>query len=315
MALLVEIGHGGWMDDADLRDQLRAMDPNIDVVTRADVEAGVVSPASVRMAAVSRLLDDVPTRFENLEVVQKLGAGVETIVAHPALPDHVRVTRLKPDAPAREIAEWAFAYILQGQRNIRHYAAAQARAEWSPVEPAETPDTTVGLLGLGHIGGRAARLLRDLGYRVHGWSRSPKTIDGVTCHAGEDGLPQMLALCDYVVAILPSTPLTRDLFDAQMFAHMKSNATLLNAGRGDLIVEDDLVAALDAGQLGHAVLDVTRVEPLPKDSPLWSHAQVTITPHISGWHLGDALRDVVDNYRRLTSGQPLLHEVDRGEGY
>ncbi|MEY8840145.1 NAD(P)-dependent oxidoreductase, partial [Cribrihabitans sp. XS_ASV171] len=111
------------------------------------------------------------------------------------------------------------------------------------------------------------------------------------------------------------TPATRDLFDERMLARMKPGATLLNAGRGDLIDEEALIAALFAGRPGHAVLDVTRTEPLPQDSRLWTHPGVTITPHVSGWHLGDAMADVAENYRRLTEGAPLLHEVDRRRGY
>jgi len=203
--------------------------------------------------------------------VQKLGAGVETIVSHPSLPDHVRVARLKPVAPAREIAEWMLGFILAEQRHMRHYAAAQARADWAPVEPRETPQTVVTVLGLGHIGGYTARLLRDLGFQVHGWSRSPRSIDGVTCHHGPEGLHTALSLADHVAAILPSTTETRGLMGAEMLARMKPGATLLNAGRGDLIDEPALLRALDTGRPGHAVLDVTCQEPLPADSPLWSH--------------------------------------------
>ncbi|MBD0864763.1 MAG: glyoxylate/hydroxypyruvate reductase A [Rhodobacteraceae bacterium] len=311
MALLIQSGVKGWMTDDEIAAAVRRFGPDLDI--RTPDTLGV--PTDIRMLAVSTLHPDVPKRLPRLALVQKLGAGVETIVNHPALAPQVRVTRLRPDAPAREIAEFFLAYVLRSQRHMDHYDTAQHRAEWLPIEPREADKTVVGVLGLGHIGGRTARMFRDIGFQVEGWSRSPKEIEGVTCHHGPDTLAPMLGRCDYVAAILPSTAATRDMFDAALLARMNPTGVLLNAGRGDLIVEDDLIAALDAGCLAHAVLDVTRIEPLPASSPLWYHDKVTITPHVSGWHLGDALKDVAENLRRLQANAPLLHQVDRAEGY
>lgn len=311
MALLIDIGSTDWMSEDDIRTALLAVQPDLDI--RLSRDMGRVD--DIRMVAISRLRPDLPAQLPNLELVQKLGAGVETVVAHPALGPDVRVCRLKPMAPAHEIAQWALAFLLRDQRNLTAHAASQAARTWAPIAPRENNKTRVAVLGLGHIGATTARLMRDIGFVVSGWSRSEKAIEGVTCQHGLDTLPALLGDQDYVIAILPSTPSTRDLFDAQMLAHMKPGSVLLNAGRGDLIDETALVAALDQGQPASAVLDVTRTEPLPQESPLWSHPGVTITPHVSGWHLGDALNDVAENYRRLTAGEPLLHEVDRTKGY
>jgi glyoxylate/hydroxypyruvate reductase A len=321
MALLISIGHDGWYTDNALADELRALRPNADIRTLA--APGDLS--QVTMLAVSHLDPDLPARLPNLALVQKLGAGVETIVAHPALAAHVQVARLKPLEPAREIAQYCLAYVLQGQRNIAAHAASQARAAWEPLAPKQNHKTPVGVLGLGHIGGQTAQLMRDLGFEVHGWSRSAKDIDGVRCHHGEAALEPMLALCDYVCAILPSTPETRGLINAKTLAAMKPGATFINAGRGDLVDEPALIKALDngtpdadkpdTGKLGYAVLDVLCTEPLPASDPLWRHPNVTITPHVSGWHLGEALQDVAENYRRLEAGEALLHAVDRQRGY
>ncbi|QDI74965.1 MULTISPECIES: 2-hydroxyacid dehydrogenase [Leisingera] len=311
MAVLISIGHDGWYTEDQLAEELRAVDPGADI--RPLSAPGNLE--EVTMLAVSALKGDLPARLPNLQLVQKLGAGVETIVAHPGLAPHVRIARLKPQEPAQEIAEYCLAYVLRGQRNMAAHAAAQARCAWQPLAPKRPADTTVGVLGLGHIGGRTARLMRDMRFRVLGWSRSPKEIEGVGCRHGEAALPQLLRECDYVCSILPSTPATRGLMNAEKLAAMKPGATLINAGRGDLVDEPALLAALNAGTPGQAVLDVVRQEPLPADSPLWTHPRVTITPHVSGWHLGGALRDVVENYRRLHAGEPLLHEVDRQRGY
>jgi glyoxylate/hydroxypyruvate reductase A len=294
-----------------LASQVRALLPDTDIRVRANPG----NPADISMVAVSRFSSDIPALLPNLQLVQKLGAGVETIVDHPALPPHVRIARLKPDAPAREIAEYCLAYILRAQRNMGAHEAAQSRNEWAPIEPRYTPDTTVGVLGLGHIGSRTACMLRDIGFRVLGWSRSAKSLDGIDCRHGAEALAPVLADCDYVATILPSTKATRGLFSTPLLSMIKPGSTLINAGRGDLIDEAALIACLDSGPLGGAVLDVLSSEPLPADSLLWSHSKVTITPHVSGWHLGDALKDVAENYVRLTNGAPLLHEVDRSRGY
>ncbi|WP_299356048.1 glyoxylate/hydroxypyruvate reductase A [uncultured Shimia sp.] len=311
MTLLIDAATSGWFSDSELRAEVRRFDPDLDIVTHEDAW----DPSAIRMVAVSRLRPDLPARLPNLELVQKLGAGVETIVAHPALPPHVRVARLKPEAPAREIAEYCLAYVMREQRNMRFYAAEQEASRWTSVAPRETHKTTVGVLGLGHIGGYTADLFHKLGFNVLGWSRSPKSVNGIECLHGIDGLLDLLGRSDHVAAILPSTEATRGLFDAKMFAAMKPGSTFLNAGRGDLVDEGALVAALDKERPGHAVLDVLNQEPLPASSPLWQHPCVTITPHVSGWHLGDAFADVARNYRSLVAGESLLHEVDRAQGY
>ncbi|TNJ42056.1 NAD(P)-dependent oxidoreductase [Phaeobacter sp. B1627] len=311
MALLIEIGHGGWYSEEELAAELQKLDPAADIRTAKD--PGDLT--DVTMMAVSTLKSDLPSRLPNLQLVQKLGAGVETIVGHAALAPHVRVARLKPQEPAREIAQYCLAYVLRGTRNMKYHDAAQARAIWDPVAPRRPEDIAVGILGLGHIGGLTAKLMRDMGFDTFGWSRSQKALDGVTCLTGEHGLTGLLSSCDYVCAILPSTADTRDLLNGERLAAMKEGATLINAGRGDLIDEDALVSALYQRRPGHAVLDVLRKEPLPQTNPLWKHPCVTITPHVSGWHLGDALGDVVENLRRLSEGTALLHEVDRARGY
>ncbi|UWQ29543.1 glyoxylate/hydroxypyruvate reductase A [Leisingera sp. M523] len=311
MALLISIGHDGWYTEEQLADELRSVAPGADI--RPVSDPGNLE--DITMLAVSALKGDLAAQLPNLQLVQKLGAGVDSIVAHPSVAPQVRVTRLKPQEPAYEIADYCLAYVLRGQRNMATHAASQSRSAWEPRAPGRPAETTVGVLGLGHIGGMTARLMRDMRFRVLGWSRSPKEIDGVDCRHGAEALPQMLGICDYVCAILPSTPATRGLMDAGMLAAMKPGATLINAGRGDLVDEAALLEALDKGTPGHAVLDVVSKEPLPADSLLWTHPQVTVTPHVSGWHLGDALRDVVENYRRLEAGEELLHEVDRQRGY
>ncbi|MEM6622788.1 MAG: glyoxylate/hydroxypyruvate reductase A [Pseudomonadota bacterium] len=311
MALLIDIRQPSWMREEWLRDHLTPLLPGVPIL--CGLEDGPLD--QVRALAVSVLYPGVASRLPKLELVQKLGAGVETIVASPELPHQVRVARLVANDASREIAEYCLAYVLAGQRNMAAHEAAQAKQLWDQIGPKVAADTTVAVLGLGVIGGLTAERLRDNGFSVIGWSRSPKTMPEVDCRHGIDALPEILAQADYVCSILPSTPETRDMFDAAMFGRMKPTATLINAGRGDLIVDADLVAALDGGHLAHAVLDVFRKEPLPADHPFWAHPGVTVTPHVSGWRVDDALGDVARNYQRLIAGEPLLNEVNRQMGY
>lgn len=311
MALLIDVNMPEWMTDEALRQDVLSILPGVDV----RVYENMGDPSQIEMAAVTRLRPDLAQKLPALKLIQKLGAGVETMVGNPDLPAHIRITRLKPDAPAREIAEFCLAYILRGQRHMRFHDARQAARVWEPVAPRVTPDTVVGVLGLGHIGARTAGMIAGVGFKVIGYSRSPKYIEGIDCRHGADALLPMLGECDYVASVLPSTPETRGLVNREFLASMKRGAVLINVGRGDLVIEKDLLKNLDTDHLGGVVLDVVGTEPLPQDSPLWSHPKITITPHVSGWHLGDALKDVAENYRRLMDGTPLLHEVDRARGY
>lgn len=311
MTLLLDIRFPEWMQEDDLRDFLAPHLPGIPIKCGIDGE----SMPDVVMLATVRLFPGVAKALPNLKLIQKLGAGVDGIVRDQSLPAHVRVARLRPDAPAHEIAEYCVAYVLRDQRNLRFHDDKATQNAWQQKAPRRTPDTCVGVLGLGHIGSRTAHYFAALGFRVIGWSRSPKTIEGVDCRHGDAALAELLPDCDYIASVLPSTPNTRDLFDADRLSSLKPGAVLINVGRGDLIVEDDLISALDAGSLGGAVLDVFRKEPLPSDHPFWSNDKITVTPHVSGWHLDGGLEDVAENYKRLVAGEELLHEVNRVEGY
>ena len=311
MALLIDIKHPEWMTDEELREQLRQYAPQADI--RVAAEPG--SADDVDMLTVSSYSPGEALRYPNLKLIQKTGAGVNNILDDGELPPSVRVARLDTSTSGAEMAEYALAYVLQEQRHLRAYHAQQARSQWLHYPPRKALDTTIAVLGLGRIGQLVARRFVDNGFAVIGWSRSRKTLERVRCYAGTDELPRVLGTADYVVAVLPTTPATRGLFDAGLFAHFNPQAFFINVGRGDQVVEPDLLAALDAGRLAGAVLDVMCEELLPADSPLWLHAKVQLTPHVSGYHLGDAVADIAENYRRLQSGDPLLHLVDRGRGY
>jgi len=311
MALLIDIKNPDWMTDDELRDELLSYSPQADIRVGADPG----NLADIDMLAVSTYLPGEALRYPRLKAIQKTGAGVNNILQDSALPESIQVLRLQTDTSGAEMAEYALAYVLQEQRHLRPYQRQQAASQWISYPPRRAEDTRVAVLGLGRIGQLVAQKFVDNGFQVLGWSRSLKQIPSVSCYAGNDDLTTVVAAADYVVSVLPSTPETRGMFKRTLFAQFNPAAFFINVGRGDQVDENGLIAALDDKLLAGAVLDVMSVEPLPAESPLWLHPGVQLTPHISGYHLGDAIADIAENYRRLQNGEPLLNTINRELGY
>ncbi|MCG8595552.1 MAG: glyoxylate/hydroxypyruvate reductase A [Kiloniellales bacterium] len=196
------------------------------------------------------------------------------------------------------------------------YLAQQRARAWREISQIGPQERRVGVMGLGVLGQDAARRLLSFGFPVAGWSRSPKSLPGVTSFAGAEGLPAFLGQSDILVCLLPSTAETRGLLNAGTLAALPRGAAIVNSGRGDLIVESDLLAALDDGRIGGATLDVFAEEPLPAESPFWDHPRVVLTPHVASMTIPDsAAAAVVAQVRRFEAGQPLEHVVDMARGY
>ena len=245
-----------------------------------------------------------------------LGAGVDALVAVRTLPRDVPVIRLEDAGMAAQMAEYATLAVLAAHRDARAYAAAQRDARWAPVPRRARADFGVGLLGLGILGQAVALSLSPFGFPLHGWSRAPRSVPGVTCHAGAAELPAFLARSRVLVCLLPSTAATRGLLDRATLSLLPLGAEVVNAGRGDLIVDADLLALLDEGHLGGATLDVFREEPLPPTHPFWHHPRVTITPHVSAVTDVDAsVAQVAAKIRRLERGEAVSGVVDVDRGY
>lgn len=311
MTLLIDIRQPQWLTDEDLREQLQSYIPGADM--RCGDNPGNLQ--EVEMLTTSSYQRGEALKYPNLKLVQKTGAGVESIMADESLPQSVQVARLRTDTSGQEMAEYALACVLQEQRHLRAYQRNQSISLWEAYVPRRACETTVAVLGLGRIGKLVAEKFLGSDFKVVGWSRTQKAISGVDCYAGEEQFSRILGMADYVVSVLPSTPETTCLFNRRSFSWMKPSAFIINVGRGTLIDEDELIKSLDDGLLAGAILDVMQTEPLPESSPLWAHEKVILTPHISGWHLGDAIRDIAENYRRLQSGEALLNLVDRQIGY
>lgn len=251
--------------------------------------------------------------FTRARAVLSLWAGVERVVGSPSLTQPL--CRMVDEGLERGMVEWVTGQVLRAHLGLDRYAAPQAPL-WEPVVPPLAPERAVVVLGLGVLGAACAGMLARLGFAVTGWSRTPKEIPGLDCLAGPEGLRTALARAEILVTILPNTPETENLLNAETLALLPQGAVILNPGRGTLIDDAALLAALDAGRVGQATLDVFRTEPLPADHPYWAHPRVTVTPHIAAATRPlSAARVIAENIRRAEAGEPLLHLVDRARGY
>jgi len=253
------------------------------------------------------------TPYSRARAALGIWAGVETIVANPTLT--IPFARMVDSGLTEGMVEWVVGHVM------RHHLGMDADilrrdARWEKHVPPLARQRRVGILGLGELGGACAAALAGLGFDVAGWSRRPKEIAGVTCLSGEAGLDEILARSEILVLLLPLTGATENLLDAARLARLPEGAVLLNPGRGGLIDDAALLAALDAGRIGHATLDAFRVEPLPADHPYWAHPRVTVTPHIASATRPDTASQVIaENIRRGEAGAPLLNLIDRAAGY
>ncbi len=253
------------------------------------------------------------SRFTKTKAVLSLWAGVETIVTNRTLT--MPLTRMVDSGLSEGMVEWVSGHVLRHHLGLDRYVRGQ-NGHWDPVVPPLARNRPVGVLGLGQLGAACARSLAALNFPVTGWSRSEKTIDGLTCLHGDAGLRKVLAGSEIIVLLLPLTLATENLMNAQRFALMPKGAYLLNPGRGALVDDAALLQALDSGQIAHATLDVFRTEPLPPDHPFWAHPEITVTPHIASETRAETASEVIaENIRRSEAGEPLLFLVDRSAGY
>jgi glyoxylate/hydroxypyruvate reductase A len=258
---------------------------------------------------------EIATRFPNLELLFSSGAGVDQF-DFAALPPKLPVVRMIEPGIIRGMVEYVTHAVLDLHRDMPAYRRAQQRGQWQPLPVKTASERRVGVLGLGSLGQAVLAQLVPFGFDCAGWSRALHALEGVRCFAGAGGLDEFLAGTDILVCLLPLTDATRGLLDRHLFARLPRGASLVHVGRGPQLVAQDLLAALDAGQLAEAVLDVTDPEPLPPAHPLWSNERVRITPHIASMTQPEtAARVVIDNVRRLARGEPLVGLVDRERGY
>jgi len=279
-----------------------------------------LDPADVHYAAVWKPGHGELAAFPNLRAIFNLGAGVDALMADSSLPD-VPLVRVAVDDLTHRMTEYVVLHVLMHHRQEFYLRASQREKRWEPKYQWPARAISVGILGLGTLGADAAEALIRLGFRVSGWSRSPKQVDGIDCFHGPGQLEPFLQRTDILVCLLPLTPDTRHILDRKLFAKLNRNGplgapVLINAGRGGLQDEADILQCLDDGTLGAASLDVFETEPLPADSPLWTHPQVILTPHNAADTDADAIsKYIADQIERYESGGDLENVVDPARGY
>jgi glyoxylate/hydroxypyruvate reductase len=272
--------------------------------------------ARVDYALVWRPPAELFARLPRPKAFFNLGAGVDALLALPGLPGDIPVIRLEDAGMAAQMVEYVMLAVLAAYREWPIYAEAQRNSCWQPRPHVAKSDFGIGLLGLGVLGQAIAGALAPLGFPLAGWSRTPKSIAGVRTFAGNAELASFLAASRVLVCLLPATADTRDLLDRTRLSQLPEGASFVNVARGDIVVESDLIALLDAGHLRHATLDVFRTEPLPTAHPFWRHARVTVTPHVSAATLvADSVGQIAAKIRRLEEGLPVTGAIDRGRGY
>ena len=291
------------------------------VLPQALAEAGITAaivteanPAEVDyiVYAPSAPLQDF-TPYTRCKAVLSLWAGVERIVGNASLTQPL--TRMVDPGLTEGMAEWVVGHTLRHHLGLDRHIVNPGHS-WNPSCPPLARQRPVAMLGIGVLGLAAARALQALNFPVTAWGRTAKTIAGLACLSGDDGLREALSTAAIVVTLLPNTPETANLLNARSLAYLPKGAFILNPGRGSLIEDAALLAALNSGQIAHATLDVFRTEPLPQDHPFWSHPKITVTPHIAAdTRPHTAARALVENIRRSEAGEPLLHRGDRTLGY
>ena len=276
----------------------------------------VTDPADISCAIVAHPPRGALVGYPNLRMIGSVTAGVDTLLSDPDLPADVPIVRGGDPAGDAQITENIILHVLRHHRQVPAYAAAQARAEWVRLDQPLTRDRRVGFLGLGVIARPGAERLRDMGFQVAAWTRTPKDAPGIGNFHGADGFAPFLARSEIIVNLLPLTPETNNILDARAFAALPGGAAVINLGRGQHVVEPDLMAALDSGHLSAATLDVYRAEPLASDDPMWRHPGITLMPHCSRKVLpAGIVPGLADGIRKTAAGEIPANTVDRQAGY
>lgn len=275
----------------------------------------VERPEKVRMAITWKHPHESLYAYSNLEVVASMGAGVDHILSDPNLPKQLQLTRIIDPLLSQSMSNYLLAVVLEQHKKLSRYKTLQQTKHWGYTDEPEFP-VSVGILGMGVLGEDFGKKLVSLGFPVHGFSQTPKKIDGIKSYVGEQELDAFLQEINVLICLLPLTQETQDFLYFSLFRRCRKGTYLINVARGEHLVEEDLIRALDENLLSGATLDVFRQEPLPQDHPFWERPEITITPHIASiTKLKAAIPQLAENYRHLIQGKSLNRTINRKKGY
>lgn len=254
-------------------------------------------------------------KFKNLKVIASMGAGVHHILKDDTISNNIQVTRIVDDNLTKDMADFVLLNALYSIRNYAFHTANQAQKHWQIKAYLQPSEVKVGVMGFGILGKAAAEKLLMNGFQVNAWSKSRKTHEGVTSYVEEE-LTEFLTNSQILVCLIPITESTKSILNYSNLKKLPQKAHLINVARGQHLVEDDLLKLLDENHLSSACLDVFQTEPLPKDSALWRHSKVLVTPHVASMTDPESVvNQIFENYQRMQKGETLLNKVDREKAY
>ena len=302
---------GGESAD-DYIEEMHRLEPRLKIREWPDVG----SPGEVDIAMVWKMPHGELAKFPNLKLIISMAAGVDHVLSDPDRPKGVPIVRVTDPHMARSMGHWFLMNILRLHRETAHFDNLRAEKIWPPEIAFDTDAISVGILGLGYLGTHVAQMLKAVGLRVQGWSRTQKNLDGIQSFSGKVGLDQMLSNTNYLACLLPNTPATEGIMSLSCFNKMPKGSYVLNAGRGSQLVEADLLQALDNGQIKGAALDVFETEPLPSDHPFWTDTRILLTPHHAAEvFLPAAAQTFLKNIHSIRNNQSLTGLVNEELGY
>jgi glyoxylate/hydroxypyruvate reductase A len=296
----------------DWAEALKALEPGLKV----SIYPNDTNRGEVVFALAWHPPQGVFSHYPKLRCIASTGAGVDHILRDPDLNPKVEVTRVVDSRLTGDMTSYLVAQVMCQMRNVSHYKLLQTNNEWQPKRYRDKTKTSIGIMGFGVLGRDAAEKFRHLGFEVLGWANSLKNIDGIKIFVGKAEFNDFLSKSDILICLLPLTSATVNILNRETFKQLPDGAFIINVARGEHLVEEDLLTAIDKGKLSGACLDVFREEPLPKDHIFWLHPKVTITPHVASITSPESVApQIIENYRRLKEGKPLLNVVSLEKGY
>jgi glyoxylate/hydroxypyruvate reductase A len=290
------------------KEALLSIDDSIDVWTPEEVR----KTEDVTMALTWKAPAGSFENYNNLQVIGSMGAGVDHLFNDPSLPANVRLTRVVDSKLSEDMQEFVLALCMNHLKNLHSYSISNT---WAPQQYGRVADVHVGILGFGTLGQAVGTKLLDVGFKVSGWSQSRKQVSGIKSYV-DDELDAFLADAQILVCLLPLTDDTSGILNAALFEKLPDNAYLINVARGGHLNEQDLLQAIESGELSGAALDVFDNEPLPGGHPFWSHEKILVTPHVASVSSpASVASQIVENYKRMQHGEKLMHTVSHDRKY